>query len=71
MISQKAKQEITSLAKSFGTVGTSERLFLVVEPLMSHEVRVTDVSFATLGTSVWLRAPVDVQVTSEVTPLDE
>ena len=59
------------MAESLGAVGTSEGFFLVVEALVRHEVRVADVPLATLGTAMWLRSPVDVQVASQVTALDE
>ena len=70
---KKVKKEsvVTSLTESFGAVRTCEWFFLVVEPLVRHKVRVANVTLATLWTPVWFRSSVNVQVTCQVTPLDE
>jgi len=61
----------TSLTETLGTVRTSERFLFVMEPLMSNQIRVTDVPFATLRTSMGFCTPMYVEVTGEVASLDE
>lgn len=63
--------EVASLTERLRTVSATERLLLVVEALMCDEIAVANVALAALGTSVRLRASVNVQVTGQVASLDE
>lgn len=50
---------------------TGERFFFVVEPLVSDQVAVPNVSFATLRTAMRLGASMNVQMAGQVTALNE